>query len=363
MKVLLASTVKLDTNGISRFIINTAKVLKNEGIDVEISSPEKANNEIKKNLNDLKIKLVEFNNRKRHPFKYVINLKKYINQNKIDIIHVNGSSTIMVLELLAAKLAGTKVRIAHSHNTTTEHPVINRMLRPLFEATVTDRLACNNAAGEWLFQNKNFKVIPNGIFLKDFQFNELKRKELRRKLGYSSKDIIIGNVGYFNFQKNQEFLINLFSKMPGTKYRLILIGVGTNMEKDKQLVKENHLEKRIKFLGSINDVNNYLNVLDIFVLPSRFEGQPFTLIEAMANGLDTIVSTKVSKETNINGKVKYLSLKKTKKWIQSIKEEKIDLLKRKKQSQIYSQALKKRGYDSESNAETLIEYYQNSLNN
>lgn len=363
MKVLLINTVPLEKNGISTYIINSAMILSKKGINVTVLAPNLVDVKLKSKLNQNKIQLKQIINRKKRPLNYINELKKFLREEQFDVVHVNGNSTTMAIELLAAKLSKVKLRIAHSHNTTTQHPIINRMLRPLFEATITDRLACNNAAGEWLFQNKNFKVIPNGIFLKDFQFNELKRNELRRKLGYNSEDIIIGNVGYFNFQKNQEFLINLFSKMPGIKYKLILIGVGTNMEKDKQLVKENHLEKRIKFLGSINDVNNYLNVLDIFALPSRFEGQPFTLIEAMANGLDTIVSNKVSKETNINGKVKYLSLRESKEWIQSIKEEKIDLLKRKKQSQIYSQALKKRGYDSESNAETLIEYYKNSLNN
>lgn len=355
MKVLLASTVKLDTNGISRFIINTARVLKNEGIDVEISSPEKANNEIKKNLNDLKIKLVEFNNRKRHPLKYVINFKKYINQNKIDIIHVNGSSTIMALELLAAKLAGAKVRIAHSHNTTTEHPVINKMLRPLFNFSVNGRIACNEAAGKWLFKSRKFIVIPNGINLMQYKFNTSKREKIRSKLGIKDNEILLGHVGEFNYQKNQVFLIDLLKKLP-SKYKLILIGKGKDLINVKTKAIQNQLSKRTIFTGTIDNVQDYLSAIDIFVLPSRFEGQPFVLVEATASGLNCVVSNEVSCENDIANNVNFVSLKDVAQWKYTI--EQYLKFNREDKSLNNISILTEQGYNAHKNIDKLIDYYK-----
>ncbi|QGF40719.1 glycosyltransferase [Limosilactobacillus gastricus] len=158
-------------------------------------------------------------------------------QNQYDVVHVNGNSTTMAIELAAAKLAGVKVRVAHSHNTTTRHVKANQLLRPFFEMVVNGRIACNQAAGKWLFKSKDFVIIENGIDFDKYKLNQNVRTKIRSKLGISDDKILIGHIGKFNSQKNQEFLIELAEKLDD-RYRVILIGNGVNLKKDRLLVEK-----------------------------------------------------------------------------------------------------------------------------
>lgn len=358
MKVLLVNTVPLEANGISTFIINSAKVMTRRGIQVTISAPNIVSNQLKSELRNNKILLTEIPNRMHNPINYYFKLKQIMQNNNYDVVHVNGNSTTMAVELFAAKRAKVKLRIAHSHNTTTEHPLINRLLRNIFERSVNGRLACNDAAGQWLFQNEKYTVIENGIFLNKYVFNSETREKIRDKYQITSKDIVIGHVGMFNFQKNQQFLLKLLKELD-PKYKLMLIGSGPDFDAIKEKSKEYGLEDRIIFTGVINNVFDYLNAIDVFALPSNFEGQPFVVIEALASGLPVIVSENVSREINLTNTVKFMSLKDISKWKEYIKGLYLNKEERKEVSLNNISLLKMNDYDTESNIiHKLIPYYR-----
>lgn len=358
MKVLLINTVPLEANGISTFIINSAEVMIKKGVNVTITAPNKVNSKLKDKLRKKGISIVEIMNRMRNPFHYFIELKKLLAQYNYDVVHVNGNSTTMAIELLAAKQERIKLRIAHSHNTTTEHPFVNRILRPVFEKNINGRLACNDAAGKWLFKNKKYTVIKNGIFLNKYTFNTSTRKSIREKYKISDDEILIGHVGMFNYQKNQKFLVNLLKKMD-PKYKLMLIGTGPDLKIIKEYAEKKSISNRIIFTGSINNVADYLNAFDLFTLPSNFEGQPFVVIEAMASGLPLVVSTNVSREINLNDKVNFISLDKDKEWKNIIERYKFDSSTRLMNSVNSIKILKKMGYDVEWNVyNSLIPLYK-----
>ena len=358
MKILLVNTVSLEENGISTFIINMAEKLVEKNINVTILAHNIVNYKLINRINRIGIYLKELPGRMANPFRYFIKLKKYLLSNNFDIIHVNGNSTTMAIELLAAKIAGIKVRIAHSHNTVTDHRVVNKILYPLFNYVVNGRLACNKAAGKWLFKNKSFDVINNGIDLKKYRCNTNLRKQIRDKYNISSTDYLIGHVGRFNRQKNQKFLVELMPLL-NIKYKLILIGDGINYEDIKKLIKLKHLEKRIILTGAISNVNEYLSAMDIFVLPSFFEGEPFTLIEAMANGLKIFASDKIPKETNILNMITYLPLNMNV-WKSHIVNYKKDCYRGdlSKENQV---RLRLKGFDLNYNCKNLIKYYKEKL--
>lgn len=119
----------------------------------------------------------------------------------------------MAPDLFLSRIAGVKVRVAHSHNVKTEHRIIHALMRPIFEMSVTDRFACSVPAGKWLFHKKKFKVINNGIVIENYKPNLSVREKIRKKLGVLDNDILLVNVGIFNYQKNQEFLIELMDQM------------------------------------------------------------------------------------------------------------------------------------------------------
>ena len=358
MKVLLINTVNLEANGISTFIINTASQLAKNNIDVTILAPNKVNRGLVITLKRQDIHLKQILGRMSNPIKYFNNLKIYLSSEKFDVVHVNGNSTTMAIELFAAKLAKIKLRIAHSHNTKTEHSFTNKLLRPLFNYSVNGRLACNEAAGKWLFKRKKFIIVRNGIDLNKYKYSLEQRKKIRKELDIKPNQKLLGHVGYFNYQKNQIFLVHVLKKLPND-YKLIFIGEGNDLKNVNAEVDKHNLKDRVIFTGNVTNVPDYLSAMDLFLLPSRFEGQPFVLIESSASGLRNINSDNVSVETNICKNNTYVNLTDIGAWISAIK--KVTLSDREERSLKYSSILEYKGYNSSKNAYKLLNFYKNSL--
>jgi glycosyltransferase involved in cell wall biosynthesis len=213
----------------------------------------------------------------------------------------------MAVELLAAKKAKIKVRIPHSHNTTSDHMKIHKILKPIFNRSYTHAFACGIKAGKWLYGKKDFVVINNGIDTKRFRFRDYQRKEIRKSYNIENK-FVVGHVGVFNYQKNHEKIIEIFKRVHSINEDaiLMLIGEGENYENIKELVERKGLSDCVIFVGTTNDVNMYMMAFDVFILPSRFEGMPLVLVEAQCCGLNCVTSTNVSREVDITGLVDFV---------------------------------------------------------
>lgn len=362
MKILFINTIDLDKNGITTFIMGNSEFLARNH-NVYIVAPNIVNENLKKELEEHRITLYQITNRKSNPLRYFVKLIKFIRKEKFDLIHVNGNSSTMVLELLAGKIAGCQTRIAHSHNTTTEHPFINKLLYPFFELCLTNRMACSQEAGKWLFNNKKFIVVNNGVDLNKYVPKHKIREKIRQMYCISNGDILLGNVGYFNYQKNQEFLIKLLPKLKAN-YKLMLIGDGYNKQKLRQLVHFFKLEGRVIFTGNVDNVSEYLSALDLFVMPSRFEGLPFALVEAQAAGLWCIISSKISKQANLSDNVIYADIASQNLWVKKIETLKIPSYKDRMQMLSVTQTIiRERGYDANKNKIYFEEQLLKILNN
>lgn len=263
--------------------------------------------------------------------KFIKKLKNICIKNKYDVVHAHTLFNCGPC-MFAAYLAGVKKRISHSHNTRyTEKNIsfkkkiyyfISKIMINIFS---TDYVACGKEAGNFLYyKNKKVVVVKNGIKIEKFIFDSNKRKELREKLKISENEIVIGHVGRLNFQKNHKYLIDVFNKLckENDNYKLVLVGDGELKSYiDSELIK-NKLENKVIMTGSIENVNEFYNVFDIFVFPSLFEGLPYTLIEAQCNGLPIISSDKVSRECNISKKIVFLDLNpNVSEWIRIINKE------------------------------------------
>lgn len=358
MKIAFINTVNLEENGISTFILNNSYIFSKWGEQITIIAPNRVKKDLKKRIKIKGIRLFELPMRNSSPIIYFWKLIKVFKKGKYDVVHVNGNSTTMSVELLAAWLLGIKLRIAHSHNTTTDHKKVNQLLRPIFDFVVNGRIACNDAAGKWLFQQKRFLVIKNGINLSHFQFEENIRERYRQKLNLSEKNVLLGHVGRFNRQKNQIFLLNLIKQLE-PNYYLILVGSGMYFEKLKRSVnKDTVLSKHVFFTGAISDTAGWLNAMDLFLLPSLYEGQPYTLIEATASGLDALVSSKISQENDLANNISFENLNSPMRWINEIKSTKTIIEERKSKSELYVKKLRNEGYDTVENAKVLLNFYK-----
>lgn len=318
MKILFINTVPLGKNGISTFIINSALFLnKYSNFKVTIAVFNRVDVNLTKVLKKEKISINKLPSRKKRTINYFVDLVRLIKKDKFDIVYVHGNSTSMFIELFAAFLGGCKVRATHSHNTKTEHPLINKLLRPLFEILITDRIACSKEAGRWLYNNKKFITINNGIIIKNYTPNVNARNRIRKLFNLNEDNIVLGNIGGLNYQKNQEFLIELVKHLD-SRYKLILIGNGPNYDKLKKIIKNEKLEDRVFLIGEVNNTNDYLSAFDVFVMPSRYEGLPFALIEAQASGLVCLVSDSITNDSNLTNNVYYASIKNIDFWIKFI---------------------------------------------
>lgn len=295
---------------------------------------------------------------RKNILKYIFSIKKIIKKNNIDIIHIHGSSNLMTIELLAALLGGIKVRIVHSHNTTCEHKIIHKLLTIPFNYLTTHRLACGVEAGKWLFGEKKFMILKNGINIKKFTLNPQNREFLRKKYDLNEK-CVIGHVGGFNEQKNQKFLIDIFNELKkfNLKYKLICIGDGHKKCEIEKYINKLGLDD-ILLLGRRENISELLDMMDIMVLPSLYEGLPMVVIEWQAKGLPSYISNNVTKEVAFSKNVKFLDLNLgPSKWAEIINEDKGDLFKY-KGDLFVSNA----GYDIDKNAKELINYYLEAIN-
>ena len=301
----------LDLNGISTVIVNYSNELSKHGYNVIIFAGDKIDESFE-DKDSYSFSIVKLPKRKKHPLKYYLFLIKTLRQKNIDIAHIHGNSATIVPELLICKLNRIRNRVVHSHNTTCNHILMHRLLKPVINNLCTSRFACSNLAGKWMFGNKDFIVIPNGFNTSKFKYNEIYRMKIRNELKIDDSNYVIGHVGKFNLQKNHEFIIKVFNsihqKAPST--RLLLIGTGETFEKIKALVKYFKLEDVVIFIGETSDVNKYYSAMDSFIFPSLFEGLGIVAIEAQISGLKCYVSNRVPTDIVVGENVKFIALDK-----------------------------------------------------
>lgn len=238
---------------------------------------------------------------------------------KIVHSHIDSMS---YLPLLAAKKAGVPVRIAHSHNTAIDLDfkyVLKQIFRLNINSVCNYRLSCGQEAGKFLFKNEPFDVIPNAIEASRFAYQAEVREKKRIELGITS-DHVVGHVGRLSYQKNHKYLIQIFNKVlkKDGSALLLIVGVGEKENEIKEQVKQLGIEDRVRFLGNRSDTNELYQAMDVFVLPSLFEGIPVVGIEAQYADLPCLFSNKVPSEVCFSNKSQFISLSDASLWVEAI---------------------------------------------
>ena len=278
-------------------------------------------------------------------------IKSLVEEKKYTVVWRHTDSYFGALDLLGAKMGGAKHLILHSHNTKTTKvkSILQPFLKPLINMILTDRFACGVEAGKWMYGNRKYEVINNGIDIEKYNYNELVRKEYREKFNVEDK-IVLGHVGRFNKIKNQEFLLQIVKKMIEKKDNVILILVGDGELKNRveHRAIEIGISEYVQFLGVRDDIECLMQMFDVFVMPSLFEGFPVVLVEAQTAALPCVVSTNISREVKISDYFQFIDLTKTPaEWRENI----IEMAKKVRVNR--SQQMRKAGYDIKNTAELL----------
>ncbi len=342
--------------GLTTAFMNYYRTMDKKGLIIDVASIGDADKTLIKEINNDGGCYYKLPSKQKKPARYAFALAKIC--KGYDVIHVNGNSPTMVLELEIAKICRVKKRIAHSHNTAGMHPVLNIFLMPFFNSSYTLGLSCSKAAGAWIYQKK-FHILNNAIDTHKYRYQEKCRERIREKYNLKN-DYVIGNVSKFVDAKNHGFIIDVFKSFHDlhANSRLMLVGDGPNREKILKRIKDEKLESDIILIGMVEDASDYYSTMDTFILPSFHEGLCLALLEAQANGLECMVSTSVTKENGICQNVEYIELQKElwkEKLINKYYNQEND--NRQKKSEMAILQLINAGYDNYQNSYQLREFY------
>ena len=256
--------------------------------------------------------------------KFYNEFRSILKQGHYDIVHLHTSFWKSLWAEHAILDDGSAKILLHAHNTNVqigqanEHDIAMQqhinVRNSLNENDYDGYWACSRMAADFLYGNRikrnRIQIMYNAIDLERFSFKKASRIQLRKELGIQESDFIVGHIGLFLYQKNHEFLLRIFKKLTllFPKLKLLLVGKGEQLEKCRQYVKESGLDNNVIFAGYREDVERVLCAFDLFVLPSRFEGLAFVLIEAQTNGLLCYASDTTSRESRISDNIEYLPL-------------------------------------------------------
>ncbi len=291
----------LNYGGVEKYVVDLANNIDRSGFDpviFSLSSHIPLSSQLNSNT-----RIHTFERKKGNDPGLWLQLSKKISQEKIDVLHSNNWSTY--LETVAAKLLSLRPRLIHvqhgmeanDEQTQRRRFAKNRLRQAC--TFFTDQVAVVSEATksfvqtEWYTPPDKIHLIHNGVNTDFFKPGSGKQIDhFKEKLGVTNTACIIGSVGRLMKVKNYAMLIKAFSmivsKNPDT--RLVLVGDGPEKKSLQHLVQNLGIENKIIFAGTTSDVRSFLQIMDIFVLPSFSEGVSLSLLEAMAAGCPAVAT-------------------------------------------------------------------------
>ncbi|MBF0658241.1 glycosyltransferase [Psychrobacter sp. NG25] len=303
-----------------------------------------------------------------NPIKRMLKLKRFFKQHPdYQIVHAHMLLN-NAFHLLAAKSAGVRHRISHSHSTSNGK---TNIVKKIYEqwalitnrTLATKRISCGDHAANYLFgTTKDVWLLPNAVDIQKMmtvanQSRHYIDHELGAKgLGYKGLKII--QVGRLNEVKNHQFSLEVAEELKKrhVDFTLYIVGQGPLDVMLRQQVTDKSLLDTVKFLGLRTDITELMASADYMIMPSLHEGFPVVLVESQTVGLTTLVSDQVSPEVDLGlGLVKFLPIHSVKEWVDCLLKPK-DIRPNEKE---ITEALNLYGFSAVTNAQKLTQMYLN----
>lgn len=259
----------------------------------------------------------------KEPFRMISMLFQTIRQNQYDVLHCHIYGYRGLPFKATARISGVKDIIIHAHSSDEENKgkfegIQKRVNRICNRTFVNHFFACSTMAAEYQYgkdfcRNHKIVIMPNSVDTRNFchDMNEEEKRQYYNELGVSPEDMILIHIGRFNNPKNHMFLIDIIKEIKNNipNFVTLFVGTGELQGAVREKVMKNNLEKNVRFLNERNDVAKLLQLADIFMLPSFFEGLPVVGIEAQAAGVPLLVSNRVTPEVDMGmGLVEFLPI-------------------------------------------------------
>lgn len=360
--VLVCLPSLADGDGIARFYMSYYDKIILNGYSVDflcISNNIYENNFVKKiRNNNGEIFITPKHNKFQKSKTLALFLNRVLNKKIYEIIHINLIDIYAYICCKEAQKVKINKIIYHIHNPKVRGKLlfISDILNYNCIKRATKLVACTNHAGKSMFGNKHFEVVRNAFDTQEYAFDEFARKNYRKNLKIDN-NFVIGAVGRLTTQKNPIFTLQIIKelKKSNNNVKLIWIGNGNLNEKFHRYIKKYNLENDVIILEKRSDLNKLYSAMDIFLLPSKYEGLGIVFIEAQCNGLKVYTSNKVPKEIKITNLVNFLNLKKNAKyWAKVIELDTNKILNR----ESYIKQLNESEYNFNNNDKTIIKVYE-----
>ncbi|MCL2087168.1 MAG: glycosyltransferase [Oscillospiraceae bacterium] len=334
IKILNVAMFPFLNGGVESYLMNVCENINKEKFQFDILAGGIIDYKNKEKIKRFGCESIALNCKDRDFFGAYKKFKDYIKSHRYDVVVFHGCSLMNIIISFLACIPKDKKNkiILHSHmakKVTGFKKILRFFLRIIMKKMVDYYFACSKAAAETFFTKKELIktiVIKNAISLNKFSFNQNSRREIRESLNITD-EFLMGHIGRFAPQKNHVFLLDVFLEVhkKDKNAKLLLIGQGDLSDSIKNKVKLLNLENNVIFIKSTTEPWKYYQAMDVFVLPSLFEGLGIVLIESQAAGLPTICSDVVPKETNVTENIQYISLEQSPKvWADKILEVKRD---------------------------------------
>lgn len=272
---------------------------------------------------------------KRRPIKGFLDLISIIKNNgPYELIHVHMYGYKFAYFSIAARIAGQRRIVSHAHIAAQKdgHSLKNRVYHYtnvcLTKMFSTGYMACSKVAAEFIFgkkivENKEVMCIPNSVDIEIFRpyLGKGKNISFLQEIGADSNTLIIGHIGYFGYQKNHPFMVDIIEKLVkmNIKFKWLFVGIGDELDKIKKLISDRKLEKFVCFMGYRKDIPFIISQMDVMALPSIFEGLPTVAIECQALGIPCVLSNQISKETDLGLRIcKFISIISPQRWAEEL---------------------------------------------
>lgn len=302
--------------------------------------------------------------------KFISQLRKHIREHgPYDVVH-SHTNLISAWPLLAARLEGVPVRLAHSHSTVHfSKSIVQRVYSYLrlflINRIATGKLACGQLAGETMYRTKdNFEIIANGISVDRFiHRNESAINELRESLNIPENAKVYANVTRLDTPKNHVFAVEIFNEIHKLDPEAIFVyggvvpKIASTVKDVEAKIHQYQLEPFCRYTGPLKNIENLYHLSDIWIYCSAFEGLPFGPIELQAASVPVLASDVITDEIDLGlGIVHFLSLNDSpQKWAElavSINKERI-------QESAIINAFKKHNFDIRDSVKKLESIYEN----
>lgn len=365
IRVLQINAGSKNFGGVSAFILNIYRNVDREKVQFDFLTPNITTYEShRQEIECMGGKIHQFGIETDSQFgklRFMSTLAVFLRKHQYEIIHINSGALLFNLCTAFTCRHFSKSRIfVHSHNSRKRKPWKDKMavfLKKIIVGQADLLLSCSKPAAAYMYPDRYLDrvlYIKNGICSEKFDYSFKKRTEIRTKLKIKDETFVIGNVGRFVTQKNHFFMLDVFEAVmkKNPDAMLLLIGQGELENDIRKKVFEKGLQKKVLFAGEQKSVSDYYQAMDVFFLPSLYEGFGIVNIEAQTAGLWCVTSDTVPEEADVVGRMTRISLDlPVSEWAEQLLTTRIE------NRRGYAEQIKKAGFDIRNSAYELSKIY------